>query len=163
MIDTSLRIFNSADLTVGGATALNTVGTEVTIGASGLHRNAQAVAIVNGGGDAGGTRDLYIDIELSLDGGFGAPGGDGLTPGVNTVATLHFKGGFAGQRVVDIGRMIPWEQYPGTDLIQMRATCRSPAVAAAGDWNAVSVYIGSGEQEFYGRKAGAAETLVGDV
>lgn len=160
MLDSNLRLLNAAVSDAGGG-AISVVGAAVTIQRTGVHENSQFVVFVpTAPGTAG--RVLTVDLELALDGGFAAADGTGAAPTANTIASLRFDVGFKGQRTVNIGRMIPWQQYTGSN-IQVRAVARTAAVAGAANWGTVQAFLGAGEEEVYGRKAAAAETLVGDI
>ena len=93
-------------------------------------------------------RDLSFNLYLSLNNSI-----------FRLFATLTVAPGFRGKSVMNIGMSKPWKEYVDTEIM-IRCSVTATDHANPGDWNAVTAYLGNGEEEVYGRKPGTADTLV---
>lgn len=145
MVNDALRqVFTDADLTVATNSFVQN-GSDVNLGRGGLNSKSQLVAYV---GLAEADRDLSFNLYLSLN-----------NDTLRQIATLTVPAGFAGKRVMNIGQDIPWKEWADSEIM-LRCSVTATDHANAGDWNAVTAYIGSGEESVYGRKPGTADALV---
>lgn len=136
-------LFNNADLTVAGATALNQDGTAFPAGRGKLSRNTQFAALVQ---KADANRELTLKLLLSLDGGTNYR----YTIAVITVP-VNYKGQWA--EPVAVPEFI-WEKYTSADIM-LKVNASAPTNAAASDWDKVQCYLGEGEPTIAGRLATA--------
>ena len=145
MVNDALRqVFTDADLTVATNSFVQN-GSDVNLGRGGLNSKSQLVVYV---GLAEADRDLSFNLYLSLN-----------NSTFRLRDTLTIPAGFAGKSVKNIGLSIPWREWVDAEIM-IRCSVTASDHANPGDWNAVTAYLGSGEEEVYGRKPGTADTLV---
>lgn len=145
-IDTNLQLFSNTAYN-GATNATSTNGSDLNIGRTGLNRNAQLVAFVQ---LASAVRDLDMTLYLGLN-----------NSTMRSIGSIHFAKGYRGKQVLHIGNEFPWEQWTDGE-IELRLNVAHSNAENGDDSNhgRVSAYIGYGERQAYGRKPGAAETLV---
>jgi hypothetical protein len=142
VVDANLKLFDAA-LTIASNTAVDTQGTAVNIGKTGLHRNAQLVVFVP---TAAPSHDLIAKLQLTTD-----------NSTWRDVGSVVFAAGFKGKRVVDVGMQIPWQEYDSAD-IDVRLKLDNTSLSITATWGTVVAYLGAGETELYGRLP-TADTL----
>ncbi len=145
MVNDALRqVFSDTDLTTSSNSFVQN-GSDVNLGRGGLNSKSQLVAYV---GLAEADRDLSFNLYLSLN-----------NSTFRLISTLTVPATYAGKRVMDVGRSIPWKEWVDTEIM-LRCSVTATDHANNGDWNAVTAYIGSGEEEIFGRLPGAADAIV---
>jgi len=147
MVNDALRqVFADTDLTAGTNSFVQN-GSDVNLGRGGLNSKSQLVVNV---GLAEADRDLSFNLYLSLN-----------NDTFRLFSTVTVPKTFAGKRCVNIGHSIPWKEWVDAEIM-IRCSVTAEDHANAGDWNAVTAYLGSGEEEIFGRAPNAADSLVDD-
>lgn len=143
-IDSNLQLFSNNDLNVT-ANGFSQNGSDLNVGRTGLNRNAQLVGFVQ---TANADRDLQMKLYMSLN-----------NDTFRQIGQIDFAKGFAGKQVLHIGNEFPWEEWTDGEIM-LRLGVTADNHANDSDFNRVKAYIGYGEKQAYGRKAGAAEARV---